>query len=418
LGITLSLSGCSQRQPRPSSNLQSSGVPVHRLTVSDFTPAGKCGDCHIEILRQWQLSAHSQAATDPIFWQMLPKAAHDLESRGLGAGFCLKCHTPVASVAKEVPMYTAAVSYPSNISSVAMEGVTCDVCHTISGNENFGKDISSGIYLYPRKGETAVKYGVHADATTATTNHDTRVSNFLKSSELCAICHNFPHPFSAGASLQDTYEEWKNGPYPKLGQQCQYCHMREYTGSGAIGGPERKDLHYHFFPGSRSDLVKKVATVTALAFIQEKSGKRTVNLKAMVTNVGSGHFMPTGLPGLRQMWLEVVVHAGQGNEVFANKTPIGFEPLDSDGKPTMPWNAVKFGKDTRIGPQETQQNKWQFPLPENDPGQLEVKVSVYYRSISELAAQAAGIKPSPAIEIASDRLRLLKDGRFEKIAVE
>ena len=53
----------------------------------------------------------------------------------------------------------APVSYPPNISPVAMEGVTCDVCHTISGNENFGKDISAGIYLYPRKGETAVKYG-------------------------------------------------------------------------------------------------------------------------------------------------------------------------------------------------------------------------------------------------------------------
>lgn len=192
--------------------------------------------------------------------------------------------------------------------------------------------------------------------------------------------------------------------------------MRDYAGSGAIGAPERKDLHLHGFPGGRSDLVKKAATVTAWVQAKEKSGKGAVNLNAVVANVGSGHFMPTGLPGLRQMWLEVVVRNDQGVEVFANKTPIGIEPRGPDGKPTMPWNAVQFGPDTRIGPQK--QTKWQFPLPETDSGQLEVKVSVYYRSVSELAAQAAGIKPSAPIEIASDRLRVLKDGRVEKIAVD
>lgn len=194
--------------------------------------------------------------------------------------------------------------------------------------------------------------------------------------------------------------------------------MPEYTGQSAIGGPVRKDLHAHVFPGGRSDLVKKVATVTALVSIQKKSGKDTVNLKALVTNVGSGHFMPTGLPGLRQIWLEAVVRDAQGAEVFANRSSIGIEPLDANGKPTMPWNAVRFGKDTRIGPKATQQTAWTFPLPEKLSGPLEVKTSVFYRSISPLAAQAAGIEPSPAIEITSDRLRLFPDGRVEKIPVE
>jgi hypothetical protein len=414
LGAGLSLSGCLDRQAPQSSNPQSSSTAAHHLSVADFTPAGKCGDCHVEIYRQWQTSMHSRAATDTVFWQMLPQATRDLESRGQGAGFCLKCHTPVATIAKEIPMH-APVTYPPKISAVALEGVTCDVCHTISGKENFGKDIGAGIYLYPRKGDTAVKYGTHANAVTA--DHLTEVASFLKSPELCAICHNFPHPFS-GAVMQDTYEEWKDGPYPKMGIRCQDCHMPQYTGSGAIGAPERKDLHAHVFSGGRSDLVKKVATVTAWAQIKENSGKRAVNLKAVVTNVGSGHFMPTGLPGLRQMWLEVVVRTSEGFEVFANKSPIGIEPLGSDGKPTMPWNAVKFGKDTRIGPKQKRGTEWHFPLPEDHPDRLEVRVSVYYRSISELAAQAAGIRPSPAVEIASDRLRLFKDGRVEKIAVD
>jgi hypothetical protein len=414
LAVGVMLCGCSE-PARPPAQPRPGIASAHNLSVSDFTPAGQCGDCHVEIHQQWRTSAHSQAAKDPVFWQMLPQAAKDLESRGLGAGFCLKCHSPVATVAKEITAY-ASVSSPPKLSPVAMEGVTCDFCHTISGNEDFGKDISRGIYLYPRKGDTAIKYGAHADCF-STTNHLTMASKFLKSPELCAICHNFPHPFS-GAVLQDTYEEWKNGPYPKLGKRCQDCHMPEYSGSSAIGGPARQGLRAHVFPGGRSDLVKKAATVTTWAQVGDKTDKNRVRLKAIVTNSGSGHFMPTGLPGLRRMWVEIVARSPDGAAVFTDSSPIGVEPLGADGKPTMPWNAVRFGKDTRIPPQKSQAPEWQFSLAQNGPSQVEVRVSVFYQFISKLAAQTAGIKPSPPIEIASDRLRVFKDGRVEKIAAD
>ena len=142
-----------------------------------------------------------------------------------------------------------------------------------------------------------------------------------------------------------------------------------------------------------------------------------MNLRVQVSNVGSGHFMPTGLPGLRQMWLEVVVSDKERVGLFTNKAIIGIEALGPDGEPTMPWNAVKFGADTRIGPKKFRQ--WEFPLPEKTTGVLEIKASVYYRSISELAARAAGIsQPSAAVEIASDRLRLFPDGHYERIPVD
>jgi hypothetical protein len=116
------------------------------------------------------------------------------------------------------------------------------------------------------------------------------------------------------------------------------------------------------------------------------------------------------------MWLEVVVREAEGGEVFTNTAPIGLEPLGHDGKPTMPWNAATFGTDTRIGPKEHKQ--WEFPLPEKSTIVLDVRASVYYRSISELAARAAGIpQPSAAIEIALDRLRLYPDGHFERTPV-
>jgi hypothetical protein len=84
----------------------------------------------------------------------------------------------------------------------------------------------------------------------------------------------------------------------------------------------------------------------------------------------------------------------------------------------MPWNAVRFGKDTRIGPKATRQFSWTYLLPEQKGYPLEIKVAVYYRSISPLAAQAAGIEASPAIEIAADRLQLLFDGRIERVPID
>src|SRR5262249_35649348 len=155
------------------------------------------------------------------------------------------------------------------------------------------------------KGETHIKYGVHTDA--QTTNHLAATSKFLQSAEFCGICHQFTHPFS-GEKLQDTYAEWKSGPYAKKGgKRCQDCNMPAYTGQGTSDELERKDLHAHVFIGGHSEMLKKVASVTLLGHFKELAGKRSVNLKALVTNVGSGHFMPTGLPGLRQMWLAVVV---------------------------------------------------------------------------------------------------------------
>jgi len=388
----------------------------HRLSTADFTPVNECATCHQEIYSQWQTSMHSKAATDTLFQQLLPQAASDLGERGVG--FCLTCHTPVATVSKEVAIYKP-VTLPLKLSPKAMEGVTCDFCHTISGNEHFGKDISTGAYKYPRNGETAIKYGAHAD--TSTTNHLSKESKFLQSSEFCGICHKFNHPFS-GAALQDTYEEWKSGPYSKSaksgGKQCQDCHMPVFAGRGADDGPQRNDLHAHVFPGGHSQMIKQVAKVTAWAYPPKGAGKKSVNLKASVENVGSGHFMPTGLPGLRQMWLETVVRDSQGTEVFTNKSPIGIEALDQGGHPTMPWNATRFGNDTRIGPQKKRQWNWTIQMPENGSGPLDVKVAVFYRLVSEVAARAAGISPSPPQEIASDHLRILSDGRVEKVSVD
>ncbi len=387
------------------------GNAAELLKLEDFSPAEKCGSCHVEVYQQWQTSNHSRAATDPIFWQFFQLAVQDLGTPA--SNLCLTCHLPVATVVKEVPL-AGPLSFPLKLSPVAKEGVTCDFCHTISGNENLGKGISVGAYRYPRKGKTDLKYGVHADASTP--NHGTEASKFLGSPELCGICHKFSHPV-LGQTWQDTYAEWENSPYAREGRRCQDCHMPQYAGRSATDGPERKDLHGHVFTGGSSEMVRKAATVTLWAQVKQDSGKSNVIVKALASNIGSGHLMPTGIPGFRQMWLEVVVKNAKGVEVLAKKAPFEIELLGPDGNPTMPWKAVRIGKDTRIAPRKSREVVLEFALPERDFEPLEVKSSINYRRVSELASRAAGVKESPVIEIAADRIRVFSNGRVEKALV-
>ncbi len=384
-------------------------VTADRLKVEDFSAADSCGVCHEEIYQQWRTSFHAQSATDPVFWQVLQQTVRD---RGSAVeGKCLTCHAPVATVGKEVQLYSP-LALPLDLSPVAKEGVTCDFCHTISGNHHIKHNVSVGAYVYPRRGTTAVKYGRHPDALTS--EHVTESSSFLTDPEFCGMCHKFTHPFG-GVDLQDTYAEWKNGPYAKMGVRCQDCHMPVYSGRGAEDGPVRKDLHAHVFPGGHSEMLKRVATVTLWAQVKPDAGKSKVTITALVGNTGSGHFMPTGVPGIREMWLEIAVRTLAGAEVFTAKEQYGIELLGADGKPTMPWNAVRLGKDTRIAPQKSRKTASEFTLPQQAFEPLEVRGSVYYRLISEQAAKATQIDASPAIEIAVNRIRVFSDGRVEKI---
>ena len=205
-------------------------------------------------------------------------------------------------------------------SPIVAEGVTCDFCHTISGNENLGKKISVGAYVYPRRGQTAVKYGRHQD--TDNPVHLTEVSQFLTSSEFCAVCHKFKHPV-AGSEIQNTYEEWLAGPYSRRGVRCQDCHMPSYPGATVAGGKHREKLHAHVFVGGHTEMLRKAARVTVSGVVGTQSGKRLLTVQANVRNTGAGHSIPTGIPGIREMRLEIQVLGAGGQQLGRERFRFG-----------------------------------------------------------------------------------------------
>jgi hypothetical protein len=368
---------------------------ITKLSEADFVSAKECGKCHQEIYSQWSQSMHSKSATDPLY-----RAVIDEMIRQTGSErkvFCLSCHIPVAGSTGKTKQVPTPIDWRT-FSEIESEGVTCDFCHTISGKENLGKNISVGAYVYPHRGTTAVKYGRNPDAESS--YHRTEVSSFLVSAELCAVCHKFEHPVT-GSAVQDTYREWLRSPQSRQGIRCQDCHMSAYAGTTASGGKDRKEIHAHLFVGGHTEMVKKAATITVSGRVDDGKGGFQLTVVGKVTNSGAGHLIPTGIPGIREMWLEVDV-LGPGDQVLEQKKfAYGQKLVTRDGAAALPWEAYRVVEDTRIEPQKSKEYSIRIPLPPQVSGSLNIRARLYDRLISETMSRRLNIPLQDPVLMAS-----------------
>ena len=100
-------------------NADSTARAKIKLDETTFNPAGRCGECHIDIYAMWRESLHSQAMTDPTFLEAFndPRIQESDKNRA----HCLQCHAPSLQYDKQLTLD----------SPVAQEGVTCDFCHSV-----------------------------------------------------------------------------------------------------------------------------------------------------------------------------------------------------------------------------------------------------------------------------------------------
>ncbi|MBA3582544.1 MAG: hypothetical protein H0W44_08860 [Gammaproteobacteria bacterium] len=182
------------------SEIQMPGTQPHEVLNLDMS---QCPQCHgsydsaVEPYHNWRGSMMSQAGRDPLFWATLAVAERGFDGAG---DFCLRCHTPKA--------WLAGRSTPTDgsglIAGDGNDGVQCDVCHRLTnpdksewqgvqnapfiaktGTEgNYG----SGQYVL---GFDTTRYGPYKDAAPP---HQTRASQFQRSSALCGTCHDVSNP--------------------------------------------------------------------------------------------------------------------------------------------------------------------------------------------------------------------------------
>lgn len=359
---------------------------------TSFTDPSVCGKCHQEIFAQWQGSMHSNAFQDKFYLKMHEEASKDTD--GAIDAFCTRCHTPIGTLSGEVPPTTG-----SQISEISKQGVQCDFCHTVT-NADFTFAPSE------------IKQGPFTDAVSP--YHETAYSELLTRSEFCGMCHDLNHPEN-NLPLEATFTEWKASPYAAQGIQCQDCHMtpgpgvtKPNPGTAATGGPQRPQIYTHQFVGGNATSLaspehQKLATaqLQAAASLSVTAPPGTVpgsdmDLQVTVNNIGAGHYLPTGLTEVREMWLDVTVTDASGNTIYhsgaigedgsVDAKAVMYQSLfrDKDGKPThKPWLAEEILSDNRIPPMGSAMEKYSIPVPAGSAMPLMVKVTLRYRTASQ-----------------------------------
>jgi hypothetical protein len=407
-----------------------SGEPPKEEKYKYITPEA-CQTCHQGHVSQWRRSLHALAHTEPVYDVYFIKASMDSDQEL--ETFCASCHTPIGVFNGSIP-FPRPVRKPGDtkVSPVESDGVQCDFCHIIDGVKELK---NSGYTVKPSR----TKFGPYKDSVSSF--HDTEFSALHKSSDLCGTCHNVNHPVN-GIVLEATYTEWKNSPYAKEGITCQDCHMTsglvkrtEQPGKAALGGPERDHVSEHFFVGPNllyaeapgAEELKKLSEklLKSAGKVEIGDPKKTeagFSISVKVTNTGAGHYLPTGVTEIRQLWLEIKVTDERGNEVFhsggldqngniKDGAIIYFtDVIDETGASTTQfWNAVKKVSDNRIPPRETVTEIISIPA-DAKSGPATIEVSLQYRSVSPRGLEEVGAPRDmvviPVFTISKDSMTL------------
>jgi len=360
----------------------------------EFTEPETCGGCHPQQYEEWTGSVHAMAFQDPVYQGELRYAVeavgHDISRQ------CEGCHTAAAMVSGEIKGPGL-----KGLSPLAMAGVSCDICHSVSGVTHWqtpshepengsmiltpGVDTTDGPQLIKR-GPFPVEDGCGGGF------HECSESTIHLRADLCASCHQVYH-YDKHYPLEATYLEWKHGPYAQNEILCQDCHMVEtetfLRSADTFTKPERSEYH-HYFNGANyllyylakaaaekagdaelaANLTQKyemsVARLKAAADLEIEpiyQGNVLNEVKVRVKNIRAGHNLPTSLTNIRQMWLEVTVKDEDGKVLLTSGT------LDADGHLTKntrifnsdgaddnfhfvvnPWEITSFSRHDTIPP--------------------------------------------------------------------
>ena len=384
------------------------------LPYDKFETTETCADCHSEIARQHARSLMAQSFThkwDEVeyFELALPHALKNAKVAGVKAG-CNGCHAPLAYLAGDIPPKRPSEGTRAN------EGVSCDVCHSITG---FTGDVPFNFNYVMQPG--AVKQGTRPGM--ESDYHEIAVNDFLASAEFCGVCHNEKDPF--GMWVKATHLEWKDGPYAAAGITCQKCHMPPADGALTDGGPVVKGVRQHTFHGVHFP-EKLNGAVEVLLYPRApavKPGDEIV-VDATVMNAKAGHMIPSGSAEERVVWMHVEATDGRGKKwhlpvdrkgfageewTIADPAAMSYQDigdirgikkfpgllrdgdvpagdriyrmpyLDPDGRMTIAqWNTASFGPDYRLPPLSAiaETFTWRVPA-EVASGDLAIRATVY-----------------------------------------
>ena len=328
-----------------------------------------CGDCHRAIYEGWKQSVHATAMESRVFQDALKMAESDFN--GDARKVCLRCHSPLAASSGDLAL-TRKVSW---------EGITCDYCHSV-------QDVTpTRINPVARVEFNGVKSGPSTNAVSPV--HGTRFSKVHTTSLLCSTCHEYRN--ALGFPVLTTYSEWEKSPYAKSGQQCQSCHMYAVQGKIVdvrVTTNSGDGINIHRMPGSRS--VDQLNRAVQSQISTTRQGEQ-VKVVVKLTNVGAGHYVPTGSP-MRKLILEVRMDPfGEGQPQRVERV---YARTIQDQKGTTLQRehlaflrGAKVVEDTRIAPKETRTETFTFDLPQGRRARVEANLYYFYSPMAVTEAE-------------------------------
>ena len=401
-----------------------------------FTEPEVCSGCHPQQYEEWTGSVHAMAFVDPIYQGELNKAVkavgHEISRQ------CEGCHSPAGVVTGEIRGAGL-----KGLSRMALAGVSCDICHSVSGvthwqtpthePENGSMILTPGVNT--KDGPKLVKRGPFPPSDKCGMGfHECVESPLHLRAELCASCHQVYH-YEAHFPLEATYLEWKHGPYAQRGILCQDCHMVEtktfLRTADRFKKPKRNEYR-HYFNGANyllyylaQQAAKKAGDKDLAANLQRKYEMAVARLKAAaklelypvyragrlaevkirVKNIRAGHNLPTSLTNVREMWLEVTARDSKGNIIMTSGTldkkgslTSGTRLLNSQGMgddfhvAIDPWVVTAFKRHDTIPPQGFKDVYYGVPSLKGKKLVIEAKLR-YRQADQQVAEKLLGAVP-------------------------
>jgi len=266
--------------------------PTHFSSIEASLDPESCAVCHRTQYEDWSSSLHSKSMGPGVIGQTMELIHGDPKM----AILCYSCHAPLTEQQEKVvkkggdspslfkkhrafatpspstsgAWASTALTFKTNgafSASLQQKGLACVGCH-VRGHQRFG----------PPKRDGSIENS--APAAQLPHGGAIRTAAFERS-EFCKGCHQFEPSGSAlnGTLLENTYNEWKEGPYARGGKTCQSCHM-----------PERR----HLWRGIHDpEMVKQGVSVRLSVNKERHQVGEQVQAEITLANTGVGHHVPT-----------------------------------------------------------------------------------------------------------------------------
>lgn len=360
------------------------GKPPARFSALEASlDPESCGVCHRPQYDDWKTSVHRKSMGPGVIGQTMETIQNDP-----GAALrCYSCHAPLAEQQEKLRGRSGPRARfkknPAFLASLQAKGLSCAGCH-----------VRSRRFYGPPKRDGSLENFPSAFRLP----HDGAIRTAaFERSEFCKGCHQFePDGYALnGKLLENTYNEWKEGPFGRAGRACQTCHM-----------PDRR----HLWRGIHDpEMVRQGVTVHLTLDRERYQVGDRLQAVIVLANTGVGHYFPTYVTPKVLVRFELRDSVGRSVEGSLEETRIGRE---------VTLDLTKELFDTRIPPGEIKAVPYARTI--EQPG-LTLKASVvvvpddfYVKFFDSIALKAKTKRAMTLLQQALDEARRSSFILFEK----